>query len=169
MPLRPDVPGALAGPRPEGQPHLEGFVTFTVDGPGGGTGGTLVGAGPVLQVLAHDPLAAWDAAVGSAPRGPHGLARLADLLSEQGLSVEVSGPAGRLATVGAGVDSAVGRAVTGSRRVRPGRPAALRPLVLAQLRQGAGRQRRPLLLAAAAALLLLLGRRRLRRGQDRQH
>jgi hypothetical protein len=61
---------------------------------------------------------------------------LADQLAAEGLSVEVTGPAGRLATIGAAADSALGRAVTGSRHVQPGRPSALRPLVLSQVRQG---------------------------------
>lgn len=163
------MPRHLGGPPGvEGRLRLEGTVAFTVDGPRGRTGGSLAGDGPVLRVTADDPVAAWDAAVASAPRGPGALGALADLLSEQGLSVEVSGPGGRLATVGAGVDSAVGGAVTGSRRVRPGRPAALRPLVVASLRQGAVRRRQPLLVASAAACAVLL-RRRSRRRQGRRH
>jgi hypothetical protein len=71
----------------------------------------------------------------------------------------VTGPAGLLATVGAGADSALGRAVTGSRHVQPGRPTALRPLVLAQVRRGA-RRRRSLLLALAALAVLAARRRR---------
>jgi hypothetical protein len=150
-------------PQADGALRLEGSVAFTVDGPRGRSGGVVSGDGPVLRVTADDPVAAWDAAVGSAPRGPGALGTVADLLAAQGLSVEVDGPRGRLATVGAGVDSGVGRAVTGSRRVAPGRPAALRPLVVAQLRTGVARQRGRLLVAAVLAVLLL-GRRARRAG-----
>ncbi len=139
---------------------LDGTVAFTVDGPGGSTGGTLVGDGPVLRVAADDPVVAWDALVGAAPRGPRALAELADALHSGGMTVEVSGPRGRLATVGAGADSALGGLVTGSRRVSPGSPAALRPLALAQLRRTARTRRGVLVVLAAVAVVLL--RRRLR-------
>ena len=140
--------------------RLEGELTFTVDGPLGSTTGTARGDGTVLRVRAEDPVAAWDAVTGAAPSAAGGLGTLADQLAADGLSVEVTGPAGLLATVGAGADSALGRAVTGSRHVQPGRPAALRPLVLSQVRQGV-RRRRSLLLAIAAVAVLAARRRRL--------
>lgn len=150
--------GLREGSGPEGPLRVEGSLAFTVDGPRGSTGGLLVGDGAVLYVSADDPSAVWDAAVAGAPRAQGGLSAVADLLAESGLSVEVDGPAGHVATVGAGVDSVLGRVVAGSRRVRPGRPAALRPLVVAQVRQAVGGPRTVLL--AAAAVLVLLGRRR---------
>jgi hypothetical protein len=139
--------------------RLEGALSFTVDGPQGSTTGTAHADGTVLHVRAEDPVAAWEGVAGVAPSASAGLGALADQLAAEGLSVEVSGPAGRLATVGAGADSALGRAVTGSRHVQPGGATALRPLVLSQLRQVA-RRRRSLLLALAALTVLAVRRRR---------
>ena len=142
--------------------RLEGELSFSVDGPLGSTTGTARADGTVLHVRAEDPVAAWDAVAGAAPSAAGGLGALADQLAEEGLSVQVTGPEGRLATVGAGADSALGRAFTGSRHVQPGSPSALRPLVVSQLRQGA-RRRRSLLLALAA--VVVLAERRRRRGR----
>jgi hypothetical protein len=155
MPGPLDLPAALRG-----RLRLEGAVDFTVDGPRGRTTGTAVGDGRVLRISTEDAVVAWDAVADAAPRGASALGTLADVLHEAGLAVEVSGPQGVLATVGAGADSALGRAVTGSRHVRPGHPSALRPLVVAQLRTGA--RRRGPLLAALTAVVLLAARRRAR-------
>ena len=76
-----------------------------------------------------------------------------------GTQVEVTGPDGLVATVGAGVSSSVGRLLAGSRHVRLGRPAAVRPLAVAELR----RRRVPIALAAAGALVLAVVLRRARR------
>jgi hypothetical protein len=141
--------------------RLEGELSFTVDGPQGSTSGTARADGTVLHVRAEDPVAAWDVVAGAAPAAAGGLGVLADHLAAEGLSVEVTGPAGRLATVGAGADSALGHAVTGSRHVAPGTPTALRPLVVSQLRQGT-RRRSPLLLALTAVVVLAVRRRRRR-------
>jgi hypothetical protein len=138
---------------------FDGDLTFTVEGPGGTTGGTVKGAGSTVQVHAEDPVAAWDAALGSVSTGPALLSSVADLLADEGVVVEVSGPGGRVATVGAGVDSVAGRLLAGSRRVRLGRPSAVRPLAVAQLRRSAAPARPALLLGGVALLLWLLGRR----------
>ena len=139
---------------------LQGGLTFTVDGPAGSTSGEIVGDGPVLRVRAEDPVAAWEASVGSVSAGPAGLRIVADQLAAEGLSVEVSGPDGPLATVGAGVDSTVGRLVTGSRRVKLGRPAALRPLAVAQVKRSVPSARTfALALGALAAAFAALRRR----------
>ena len=138
---------------------LEGDLSFTVDGPGGTTSGRVVGDGAVLRVHADDPVAAWEATVGSVSTGPAGLRAAADALAEQGLSVEVAGPHGRLALVGADADSGFGRLVTGSRRVQFGRPVALRPLAVAQVRQSLPPRRRAVLALAVLAALVALGRR----------
>ena len=144
---------------------LQGGLSFSVDGPGGSTSGTVVGDGAVLRVLADDPVAAWDGVLGSVSTGTAALRALADSLAEQGLAVEVSGPAGRLALVGAGADSGIGKALTGSRRVQLGSASALRPLAVAQVRRSitavptAGRR---LAAAGMAVLLLTVLRRRLR-------
>lgn len=137
---------------------FDGDLTFSVEGPGGATGGTVRGAGATLQVHADDPVAAWDAALGSVSTGPALLSSVAEFLAGEGIVVEVSGPGGLVATIGAGIDSAVGRLLAGSRRVRLGRPAAVRPLAVAQLRRSAA-ARPALLLGGVALLLWLLGRR----------
>jgi len=139
---------------------FDGELSFSVDGPGGATSGTVTGDGRVLRVHAADPVAAWDAAVGSVTAGPAALSGVADILHAEGAVIEVSGPDGLVATVGADVDSAVGRLLTGSRHVRLGRPAAVRPLAVAQLKRSAKPLARPAgLLAAALALVWLLVRR----------
>ena len=148
-----------AAPAP-GRLRLEGSVAFTVEGPGGSTSGTAHGDGAVLRVRADDPVAAWAALAGAAPTGADALGRLADLLHGEGLAVQVSGPDGPLATVGAGADSALGSAVSGTRHVQPGRLGALRPLVAAQLSRVAARRRRSLLLAVLAGAALAVRRRR---------
>jgi hypothetical protein len=138
---------------------FDGDLTFSVEGPGGATAGTVSGAGPVLRVHAEDPVAAWDGVLGSVSTGPAVLSSVADLLHGEGAVVEVTGPAGLVATVGAGVDSPLGRLLTGSRHVRVGRPAAVRPLAVAQLRRTGRSAARPAGLAAAALALVWLVRR----------
>lgn len=144
---------------------LQGGLSFTVEGPGGSTSGAVAGDGAVLRVRAEDPVAAWDGVLGSVSTGPAALRTVADVLAGEGLSVEVSGPAGRLALIGAEADSAVGRVLTGSRHVRLGSPAALRPLAVAQARRSLDPRQlapRTLLTAAGALAALVLLRRRAR-------
>ena len=138
---------------------LQGGLTFSVDGPGGATAGTVTGDGAVLRVHAEDPVVAWDGALGSVSTGPRALREVADRLAGEGLSVEVTGPRGRLAVVGAAADSGVGRLLTGSRRVQLGGVGALRPLAVAQARRSLAPHRRALLLAGAAALAFVVRRR----------
>ena len=139
---------------------LQGGLTFTVDGPGGSTSGTVTGDGAVLRVRAQDPVAAWDGLLDSVSTGPAALRQVADALAGEGLSVEVSGPDGRLALVGATADSGVGKVLTGSRRVQLGSPTALRPLAVAQVRRSLTLRRGAL--AAALVVLAVLLRRRAR-------
>ena len=139
---------------------LQGGLSFTVDGPGGSTAGTVEGDGAVLRVRTKDPVAAWDGVVGSVSTSPAALRTVADLLADEGLSIEVSGPRGVLALVGAQADSVVGQVLVGSRRVQLGSPAALGPLAVAQVRRSVSP--RSLLAGAAAVLVALLLRRRAR-------
>jgi hypothetical protein len=141
---------------------FEGDLTFSVDGPGGSSAGTVRGAGRTLHVHASDPVAAWDAALGSSTTGPALLADVARLLHDEGAVLEVTGPGGRVARVGAGIDSPLGRVLAGSRHVRLGRPAAVRPLAVAQVRRTLRRRRTALGLAALAGLLAATGARRRR-------
>lgn len=140
---------------------LQGDLSFTVEGPGGSTSGTVVGDGTVLRVRAEDPVAAWDGIFGSVSTGPAALRKVADGLADEGLSVEVTGPHGLLALVGADADSGVGRLLTGSRRVRLGSPGALRPLVVAQVRRSLTRAR--VLTVVAGVVVTVVLRRRTRR------
>jgi hypothetical protein len=148
----------LPGP---GRLHLEGQVSFTVDGPGGSTAGVARGDGPVLRVSADDPVLAWEAVSGVAP-GLGGFGDLADLLHDGGVAVEVSGPQGVVGTVGLDVDSPLGAVLTGSRRVRMGGASAVRGLVLSQARTELARRRRPLLVALGLVVLVAARRRRSR-------
>ena len=132
--------------------RLEGSVSFTVDGPRGPSAGTARGDGPVLRVRADDPGAAWEG-VRSAVPGGASIGQLADLLDGEGLSLEVSGPDGVLTTLGAGADSALGRVVTGSRRVQLGGLVAVRPLVGPELRRLLRTRRRELLVVAVVTVL----------------
>ena len=139
---------------------FDGNLTFSVEGPGGSTAGTVRGDGPVLRVRADDPVAAWDGVLGSVSTGPAVLSSVADLLHDEGAVLEVSGPGGVVATVGAGIESPLGRLLAGSRHVRLGRPAAVRPLAVAQARRTAeGAVRSPLVLVAAVALVAWVVRR----------
>ena len=147
---------------------LQGGLSFAVDGPGGSTSGTVTGDGAVLRVRTEDPVAALGGVLGPVPTGTAVLGAVADVLAEQGLAVELTGPDGLLALVGAGADSGVGRVLTGSRRVQLGRTAALRPIAVAQVRRtlAALTPVTPVTRGAAAAgvsaLLLTVLRRRLR-------
>ena len=129
---------------------FDGRLSFTVDGPDGSTAGTVVGDGSALRVHADDPVVAWDAALGSVSTGTAVLSAVAGHLHDEGLRLEVTGPAGRVASVGAGVDSPVGRLLAGSRRVSLGRPSAVRPLAVAQARRSLAGRGLPGVVVAAA-------------------
>ncbi len=149
---------------PDRSPRLavDGELTFSVDGPGGATSGTVSGEGSTVRVHAEHPARAWDAALGSVSTGSAVLSFVAEQLHAEGVVLEVTGPAGRVATVGAGVDSPVGRLLAGSRRVQLGRPAAVRPLAVARVRAGLPAPARLLALAAVAGVLISLLRHRRR-------
>ncbi len=133
--------------------RLDVVADLTVDLDG--VPATLTGGGGGRLVLASaDPGALWAALTRAGlPAGAgrvdaaRALGRFADGLREAGVRLEVRGPRGELAVLGAGVDSAAGRLGTGSSALRPGGPGVLGRLLLADLR------RRPLARAGAAALL----------------
>lgn len=141
--------------------RVQGSLTFSVMGPGGRTAGTVHGQGPQVTVHAEDPVAAWDAALGSVSTGPAVLKTVGRLLSEEGVTVQVTGPRGTVATVGAGVDDRLGHLLAGSRHVRLGSPSAVRPLAVAELRRRAPETRAFVLGAVIVlALAALVARRR---------
>lgn len=142
---------------------FDGDLAFEVQGPAGATAGRVSGHGSTLRVAADDPVVAWDAALGSVSTGPALLRAVAGHLYDEGVVVQVTGPGGLVATVGAGVDSPLGRVATGSRHVRLGRAAAVRPLAVAQARRTARGLARPAAVLAAVAAALWAVRRRVRR------
>lgn len=87
---------------------------------GESTGARITGDGSTLHVVADRPEVLFAAV------SPADVGRLADLLAASGLVAHVTGPDGPVATVGTGVRSRVGRAVTGSVRVAPAPRAAVR-------------------------------------------
>lgn len=103
-------------------------LALTVDG----QQARLTGSGSDLRLTAADPVALWRSAasvpwpvgvtVGS---GPRALGDLAGTLAGVGLHLEITGPRGRVAELGRGVDSGLGRRLTGSRSVRFGSPGTL--------------------------------------------
>lgn len=136
-------------------------LTFEVTTPKRGTStGRVTAQGSRVTVDADDPVAVWDAAVGASTTGSAALRQVAGLLHDQGVTVEVTGPSGTVATVGAGVRSGVGRATTGSPHVRLGRLGAVAPLARAQVSASASTavaaHRVEALVAAGLGVLALL-------------
>lgn len=82
--------------------------------------------------------------------------RAADLLAATGITLDVHGPHGRVATLGAGTSNRVGRVVTGSSRVAPVLGGAARLV-------WAGRPVRMSVVALSAVLVVLAAIGRLRR------
>ncbi|GAB3686737.1 hypothetical protein GCM10028814_27500 [Angustibacter aerolatus] len=134
---------------------------------------TVQADGRLITVATTQPERVWSAlteaieqagyAVGRArgDGGRAGVGRLADLLAESGLRLEVVGPRGRVVLLGDGVRSTAGRLVTGSERVQPGNPVALAVLGARSL----DRRATAVTAASGAGLLLAVAvlRRALRR------
>ena len=139
---------------PRAHLHLSGELSLEVDG----VGVEVHADGPDVRIVAQDVGAfvarvreAATARSGVAP-GRRDLGGLAEALAEAGLTAHLSSPTRPVAVAGAGVDSAAGGLLLGTRLVRPG--AAV--VVIA-----AGGSRRPLLAGAAVvAVGLVLARRR---------
>ena len=140
---------------PRGPLHLSGELSLEVDG----AGVQVHADGADVRIVAEDVGAfvtrlreAATARTGVAP-GRRDLGGLAEVLAEAGITAHLSSPTRPVAVAGAGVDSAAGGLLLGTRLVRPG--AAV--VVIA-----AGRGRRLLATGAvvAAALVTVLVRRR---------
>ncbi|MCW2581981.1 MAG: hypothetical protein JWQ53_771 [Klenkia sp.] len=92
----------------------------------------LTGDGADLTLTSSGPVGLWRSAT-SAPwpvgitarSGPRAVGELGDLLAAHGLHLDVRGPQGRVAELGRGVSSPVGRTLTGSAGVRLGSPRVL--------------------------------------------
>lgn len=145
MPRRPGEPG----------PSLEvvSDLTFSVDLGRGPIEGRVEAAGSQIRVHTDDADTVWEAATSVPEVGTAGLPWLADRLTDAGLTLEVVGPQGRVATVGAGTSSRIGRLVTGSSAIAPGDRAAVVGLVRARIR----RNGRPIALAVVALAVVAVG------------
>ena len=134
-----------------------------------GASATLTGDGDRLVLATERPGALWDT-LASAPfpvgvgsvSGPVGVGRLAESLREAGVNLEVRGPRGTVASLGAGVDSALGRALAGSSALRPGALAAVAALVWHAVRQRPAARIAGLTLASILVGIVFLGRARRR-------
>ncbi|WP_029432245.1 hypothetical protein [Blastococcus sp. URHD0036] len=131
---------------PRGPLHLSGELSLEVDG----AGVQVHADGADLRIVADDVgafvasvRAAATARTGVAP-GRRDLGGLAETLAAHGITAHLESPTRRVAVAGAGVDSAAGAVLLGTRRVRP-RAA----VVVIAARRG-----RPLLVAGAAVALL---------------
>ncbi|MCO7221286.1 hypothetical protein [Klenkia sp. PcliD-1-E] len=126
----------------------------------------LTGDGDRLTLDASDPWALWRAAavlpwpVGpTTGRGPSVLGDLGSALAQQGLHVDVTGPGGRVAELGAGVTSPLGRLLTGSTAVRPGSARTVAATVTSGL-TASPRGRRAVALGLAVVVAAVVLRRR---------
>ena len=145
---------------PFGRLDVTADLSIDVDG----VAAQLTGRRSRLVLTSAQPERVFDAAVSSmlpvgvgSISGPRAVGRVADLLREAGVRLEVRGPQGLVAAIGADVHSPTGRLLTGSDAVSAGRPEALAALAWR------GRRREVLLGAggavAAVALLLRVLRR----------
>lgn len=134
--------------------HVESDLTFAVDGPSGPSTGTVRASGSRVTVRTSDPVSLLDAVLGADSGGAATPAAVGDFLAEVGLTVEVVGPRGPVVTVGAGVDSAIGSWVSGTKRVRPGSLLATGPLAVARIRRPRPTRGQVAIGVAAAVALL---------------
>ncbi len=140
---------------PEGEPALEVSADLSIEVDGVPL--RVRASGSEITATSADVRRLFSAvrvAGGATTQGPPGraeLARVADTLAERGLTARLDGPAGRVLSLGADVDSAAGSALLGSRRAR------LHPA-------GAARSSGPVPVAAGLLLVVLavLARRRRR-------
>ncbi|SDG26317.1 hypothetical protein [Klenkia brasiliensis] len=127
----------------------------------------LTGDGDRLTLDASDPWALWRSAAAlpwpvgpTVSRGPSVLGEIGSALAARGLHVDVTGPGGRVAELGAGVASPLGRLLTGSAAVRPGSPRTVATTVSAGVTASPGGRRAVGLGLAALLAAVVLGRRR---------
>ena len=134
-----------------------------------GTSATLTGDGDRLMLATERPVALWDILVsaplpvgGGSVGGPARVGRVAEALREAGVNLDLRGPRGTVASLGAGVDSALGRVLVGSGALGPGAPAAVAPLVWQAVRRGPAARVAALALATSVAGIVLVHRARRR-------
>ncbi len=144
------------------RPAVSVFADLRIDNDG--RRAHLVGDGQTLVLHTDSPMAFWStinraalpAGVGRV-NGPRALGRAAGLLSETGITLDVTGPDGMIVRLGEGASSRLGQLTTGSAAVQFGSTRVLASTLSAQVpvrRYG---------LAAAVALVVgvvLAARRR---------
>ena len=128
-----------------------------------GASATLTGDGDRLVLATGQPGSLLDSlagasfpvgagrADGQSANGRTAVGRVAEALRDAGITLDVRGPRGTVASLGSGVDSAWGRVLAGSRALRPGAPAAVGPLLFQAVR------RRPAARAAGIAVATIVG------------
>jgi hypothetical protein len=142
--------------------HTDSDLTFGVDA----TLGTVTRVGDLVIIRTEDPVGVWDAVTTSVSTGQRAIAAVAEELAAQGITVEITGPEGLVARIGAGIDSSRGLLAAGSRKIELGERRAIASLVRVRLRRADPR------VGAAAAGALVAGgavvfglRRRRRKGR----
>jgi len=138
--------------------RIHSNLTFSVDGPSGSSTGRVDAAESKVTISLTNPAAVIGPALGNRPQNA---AAIGDLLARSGVTVEVVGPQGPVLSFGAGVDSAVGALLSGTRHLRLGSLRATAPLVRARLTLST-QARRPLAVAAASVLTLVIAEQWLR-------
>lgn len=120
--------------------RIDSNLTFSVDGPSGSSTGRVDACGTKVTISVTDPVILLRSALGNKSHFP---AVVGDLLAEAGVTVEVVHPQGPVVTVGAGVDSAVGALLSGTRHLRLGSLRAAAPLARARLVPPSAQVHRP--------------------------
>jgi len=129
----------------------------------------LVGDGTALVLHTDSPLQFWSTINGAALRsgvgrvsGPRALGRAADVLTQAGITIDVTGPGGMIVRLGEGAGSVLGRVTTGSPAVQFGSVPVLASTLSAQVpvRRYGLAAAGALVLAALFALFVVLRRRR---------
>ena len=120
-----------------GQIQVEADLAFEVDG----TPARLTSDGDHLVLFSTHPERVWASVLSVAlpvGNGTRAVGHVARELAAAGLRLEVTGPRGKMAHLGKGVRSPLGRVVTGSAAVAPAAPSAVALLIWHRLpRRGA--------------------------------
>jgi hypothetical protein len=139
-------------PRADEKLSVFADLDFTVDLGQGPIAGRITADGTTITVTTDDADTVWQASTSVPQVGTAALPFLADRLSDAGLRLEVQGPQGRVATVGAGTSSRLGKIFTGSSAIAPGDSAAVRALAVSRLKRN-----RAAVSVGALALLVGIG------------
>jgi hypothetical protein len=139
--------------------HTDNDLTFGVDAPLG----TVTRVGDLVIIRTEDPVGVWDAVTTSVSTGQRAVSAVAEELAAQGVTVEITGPDGLVARLGAGIDSSRGLLAAGSRKMELGDRHATASLVRARLRRADPRVGAAATGAVLAGGAVVFGVRRRRR------